>query len=59
MIENTRAYKYAVYCVTETEGMVGRYVKKQCRQWLDIADKRSRAFIFPKISTTVLRVFYH
>lgn len=40
MIENTRAYKYAVYCVTETEGMVGRYVKKQCRQWLDIADKK-------------------
>lgn len=35
------AYRYAQYCISETEGKVPRYVKKQAQQWLDIADGNS------------------
>lgn len=38
MIQDTRAYKYAKWCVEENEGKAPRYVKKQCQNWLDIAD---------------------
>lgn len=38
MIKESRAYKYAVQCTSDNTGKVGRYVKKQCGQWLDIAD---------------------
>lgn len=37
-IKNSRAYKYAKFCVNDISGKVGRYVKKQCEQWLEIAD---------------------
>lgn len=37
-IKNTRAYRYAVKCVNDDSGKTGRYVKKQCEQWLEIAD---------------------
>ena len=37
-IKDTRAYKYAVKCVNDDSGKTGRYVKKQCAQWLEIAD---------------------
>lgn len=37
-IKNTRAYKYAEKCVNDDSGKTGRYVKKQCEQWLEIAD---------------------
>lgn len=37
-IKNSRAYKYAKACAADTSGKVGRYVKKQCEQWLEIAD---------------------
>lgn len=37
-IKDTRAYKYAVKCVNDDSGKTGRYIKKQCAQWLEIAD---------------------
>lgn len=43
-IKTSRAYKYAQFCVNDTSGKVGRYVKKQCRQWLDIADGNTPGF---------------
>lgn len=33
-----KAYKYAVWCSTEQEGKVPKYVKKQAESWLHIAD---------------------
>lgn len=38
MIEQSRAYQYAVWCMDETEGKVPRYVKKQAESWKQIAD---------------------
>lgn len=38
MIKDSRAYKYAVKAASDKSGKVGRYVKKQCAEWLKIAD---------------------
>ena len=38
MVRDGRAYKYAQWAVSETEGMVPHYVKVQAQQWLDIGD---------------------
>ena len=38
MVRDGRAYKYAKWAVSETEGMVPHYVKVQAQQWMDIVD---------------------
>lgn len=40
-IEKTTAYKYALSCTEEGNDKVGRYIKKQAVNWLEIADGRS------------------
>ena len=62
-IRNSRAYKYAKACAADTSGKVGRYVKKQCEQWLEIADgKTSEYFVseseYERISK-LLKVMMH
>ena len=42
-IEKTTAYKYALSCTEEGNDKVGRYIKKQAVNWLEIADGRSDA----------------
>lgn len=37
-IKDTQAYKYAEWCVKETDRKVPSYVKKQCKLWLDICN---------------------
>lgn len=34
MIERTRAYRYAKWCIDDDNHKVGRYVKKQAAAWL-------------------------
>lgn len=36
-IRNSKAYKYAKWCIGDTD-KVGRYIKKQCEEWLSIVD---------------------
>lgn len=38
MIKNSKAYIYASWCIEEDNNYVGIYVKKQCKDWLRIAD---------------------
>lgn len=38
MVKEGKAYKYAKWCISETEGKVGKYVKKQASMWVNIAD---------------------
>lgn len=40
-IEKTTAYKYALSCIEEGNDKVGRYIKKQAVNWLEIADGRN------------------
>lgn len=42
-IEKTTAYKYALSCIEEGNDKVGRYIKKQAVNWLEIADGGSDA----------------
>ncbi|MFR2155060.1 MAG: hypothetical protein ACLS48_10755 [[Eubacterium] siraeum] len=37
-IKDSRAYKYAVWASTDNSGKVGRYVRKQCAEWLKAVD---------------------
>ena len=36
--KDSRAYKYAVWASTDSSGKVGRYVRKQCAEWLKAVD---------------------
>ena len=38
MVRDGKAYQYAAWCVTETDGKVPNYVKKQAKDWINIAD---------------------
>ena len=37
-ITDSRAYKYALWASDGNNHAVGKYVRRQCREWLDIAD---------------------
>lgn len=37
-IKDNKAYQYTEWALSETEGKVPKYVKKQCEKWLNIAD---------------------
>ena len=57
MIEESKAYKYASWCVKEDNHFVGRYVKRQCQAWLDICDgKNAEAYIDEKAYKIVCRI---
>lgn len=46
VIRESKAYQYAKWCVRPSNQKVGRYVKKQAKAWLRIADgKHRRAYV--------------
>ncbi len=54
MVKDSKAYAYAKWCLAPNNRKVGRYVKKQAEQWLDIADGNSRdAFVDEKAYQTI------
>lgn len=63
MDDDTRAYKYARWCIIEGNEKVGKYVKKQAEQWLDIADGRDkRAYVDEKklnVISKILKLMVH
>lgn len=49
MIKESRAYKYAEWCLEEGNRKVGKYVKKQAKSWLEIANgENEEAFVDEK-----------
>lgn len=49
MIEESRAYRYAKWCVARGNRKVGKYVKLQAEKWLKIADgKHKQAYVSEK-----------
>lgn len=44
-ITESRAYKYALWASDENNHAVGKYVRRQCREWLDIACGESPAAV--------------
>lgn len=49
MVKESRAYKYAEWCIKEGNRKVGKYVKKQAQSWIDIVDgKDDEAYVDEK-----------
>lgn len=63
MIKESKAYKYAQWCIIEGNKKVPKYVKKQARSWIDIVDgKDEEAFVDEKTFSKVnnlLRLMVH
>ena len=48
-IKESKAYKYAKWCIEDNNQYIGKYVKKQAEKWLEIADGNSdEAFVDEK-----------
>ena len=41
MVKDSKAYKYAKWCIEEQEKKTPVYVKKQAAHWVEIAEERS------------------
>ena len=49
MIKESRAYKYAKWCIEKDNRKVPRYVKKQAKEWIDIVEgKNPEAYVDEK-----------
>ncbi|MGN2369387.1 terminase large subunit domain-containing protein [Clostridium cagae] len=57
MIKDSKAYKYALWCIEEDNKHVGIYIKKQAKEWLQIAcDKNKDAYINEKIFKKICKL---
>lgn len=63
MISNSRAYQYALWCTQDKSGKVGKYVKRQAKLWLDIANnKDNEAYIHKSdfnLISNILKLMIH
>ena len=63
MVQDSKAYKYALWCAEEGNRKIGKYVKKQAKSWLTIADGGDpEAFIDEDTLaqvTTLLGLMFH
>lgn len=56
-IKEGKAYRYALWCITETEGRIPGYVKKQAESWIAIADGEDpEAFVDEKACGKICRL---
>lgn len=57
MIKNSRAYKYAKWCIKEDNQYVGKYIKKQAKAWIEIVEQTSTvAYIDEKMFSKICRI---
>ena len=52
-IKNNKAYQYALWCVDDNNKKVGRYVKKQCQDFIDIVNDENSKYYILEENTTV------
>lgn len=56
-VRESKAYKYAEWAITEPNDKVPRYVKKQCKQWLDIANGLDEeAYVCEKALNKIVKI---
>ena len=49
LIRNNKAYQYALWCVDDNNDKVGKYVKKQCQEFIDsVENEDSKYYINEK-----------
>ncbi len=57
MIKNSKAYKYAKWCIEEDNNYVGAYIKKQAKLWIDIVEgKDSEAYVNEKFYKKICKI---
>lgn len=57
MLKEGKAYQYAQWCLDDGNQKVGRYVKKQAKSWLDIADgKSNEAYVDEKAYNKMCKI---
>ena len=57
MIQESKAYKYCVWCLEKNNQKVPKYVKKQCKIWKDIADGLNEdAYVDEKAYSKILKL---
>lgn len=57
MVKDSRAYKYALWCLDESNRKVGKYVKKQAQDWIEIVEgKNPEAYIDEKAYEKVCKI---
>ena len=57
MIQESKAYKYCVWCLEKNNQKVPKYVKKQCKTWKDIADGLNEdAYVDEKAYSKILKL---
>ena len=56
-LKESKAYKYSEWAIVEPNKKVPRYVKKQCKQWLDIANGlNDEAYVCEKELAKVVKI---
>ncbi|MCX7903271.1 MAG: terminase large subunit [Caloramator sp.] len=57
MVKDSRAYKYALWCLDENNRKVGKYVKKQAQDWIEIVEgKNPEAYIDERAYEKVCKI---
>lgn len=57
MVKESKAYKYALWCLEEGNRKVGKYVKKQAEDWIEIVEGRNpQAYIDEKAYDRVCKI---
>lgn len=57
MVKESKAYKYALWCLDESNRKVGKYVKKQAEDWIEIVEgKNPEAYIDEKAYEKVCKI---
>lgn len=60
IIKNNKAYEYAKWCTTDAGEKVGKYVKKQCQEFLDMLDDdNSKYYIKEKELADIEKTLTH
>lgn len=63
MAKELKAVEYCKFCINDTKGKVGRYVKKQAQVWLDIYSGLDKSAYFSKKRakriTALLKIIMH
>ena len=63
MAKELKAVEYCKFCISDTKGKVGRYVKKQAQVWLDIYSGLDKSAYFSKKRakriTALLKIIMH
>lgn len=57
LLTKSKAYQYAKWCLEEDNKLVGKYIKKQAKKWIDIVDgKHDKAYVSEKAYKKVCKI---